>query len=133
MAEIIKKREFFDIIDFITEKFVLPIYFILIVFLNTGYVSIILGYDYIPLRIVNYIKMTTEILIGTSLMINFSPWRTLHITSSDAHIIFAAGSFLFCNVILEKLATSAFLKDHFGISIDHLIYHDKVKLGHFPV
>lgn len=120
MAEIPSKKKMFDVLDFATEYMVLPIYFLLIVVLNLGYVSIIFGYNYISIDVVNIVKQATEILIGISLTVNFSPWRTLHVTTSDAHIIFAAGTFLIFNVLIENAAIKSLLKDSLGLQLDRL-------------
>jgi len=129
MAEIPSKKKMFDLLDFVTEYMVLPIYFLLIVVLNLGYVSIIFGYNYISIDVVNIVKQLTEILIGISLTVNFSPWRTLHVTTSDAHIIFAAGTFLIFNVLIENAAIKSLLKDRFGLQLDRLKHNQTSQIN----
>jgi hypothetical protein len=118
MTQIVSNKNILDTFDIITETIILPIYFVLIVALYFGYTLIILGSNLVSLQLVNYVKQATEILIGITLSINFNPYRKLHITTSDAHIIFAAGTFLVANVLIENAAFDALLKSQLGISVD---------------
>ena len=109
MKQFIQKQQAISMSDQITEYVVVPIYFFLIAVLYGMYFMVIAGYSnaYVSMDNIVYVRIVTELLIGAFLVVNFHPWRSLQITTGDKTIIFAGGSFLLFNVLVEKYAMSS--------------------------
>ena len=88
--------------DSFAKLVLVPIYFILIAVMYTGYAAIFIGYPLFLLDTLSFMRLTVEILISVVLIIRFRPFREHYISHGDAGIIFASATFLVTNVFLEK-------------------------------
>ena len=96
------------LIDAFAKLVMVPVYFVLIAVMYSGYAASAFGYSVFSLDTLSLMRMAIEILIASVLIIRFMPFREHYISSGDAGIIFASATFLVANVFLERY--TAYLK-----------------------
>lgn len=89
------------------NRWVMYVYFFLIMMMYGGIALVYLDFAFLTVQQLTYLRMMIQILIAVVLMIRFSPHRHRHrLVEGDSTLIFASGTFLVANVILESLHLS---------------------------
>ena len=103
-------KSWFSRIDGILEKYSIPIYTFLLVFVYTLYFAVLFGLSWFESlnKYVGIVVRAMQLIVGLFLVLRFMPFRKHELHPNDSKIIFASGIIILTNLgLISYLKTTA--------------------------